>query len=156
MYIFTITGTVNGLSDPATFTLTLVDLCASPILTPFVDLTELSQYHDTMSPYTYVFPVFTYDPPSCLVTIAYTCANTNSPDGRSDMCDVTTVPGSVAIFDPDPTGPSYSITSVPMTDFMPGAYTFEITGTSTHDTKVATFTLTLVDLCLTPTIHATE
>ena len=86
--------------------------------------------------------------------ITYTCANTISPDGRTDMCDVTTVPGSVAIFDPDPTGPSYSITSVPMTDFMPGAYTFEITGTSEHDTKIATLVLTLDDLCISPTLTA--
>ena len=103
-----------------------------------------------MSPYSYVFPVFTYDPPSCLVTIAYTCANTISPDGRTDMCDVTTGSGSVALFDPDPAGPSYSITSVPMTDFMPGTYTFEITGTSEHDTKIATFTLTLEELYTFP------
>ena len=63
------------------------------------------------------------------------------------MCDVTTVPGSVALFDPDPTGPSYSITSATPTDFMPGTYTFEITGTSEHDTKIATFYLTLYDFC---------
>ena len=30
---------------------------------------------------------------------------------------------------------------------MPGTYTFEITGTSAHDTKVATFNLILYDLC---------
>ena len=106
-----------------------------------------------MPPYSYVFPVFAHDPPSCSVTITYTCANTNSPDGRTDMCDVTTVPGSVALFDPDPTGPSYSITSATPTDFMPGAYTFEITGTSEHDTKVGTFTLTLDDLCISPTLY---
>ena len=37
---------------------------------------------------------------------------------------------------------------------MPGTYTFEITGASTHDTKVATFYLTLYDLCDSPILTA--
>ena len=61
-YTFEITGTSEHDTKVATFTLTLDDLCASPILTAFTDVTELSQYHDTMPSYSYDFPVFTFAP----------------------------------------------------------------------------------------------
>ena len=61
-YTFEITGTSEHDTKVANFYLTLTDLCASPILTAFTDVNELSQYYDTMAPYSYVFPVFTYAP----------------------------------------------------------------------------------------------
>ena len=66
------------------------------------------------------------------------------------MCDVTTVPGSFASFDPATL--SYTISTIDADDFVPGVYTFEITGTSEHDTQTTTFTLTLINPCFTSTL----
>ena len=88
---------------------------------------------------------FVVSPPICSFT--YTCSVTAG--SRLDLCAIAD--GSThGVFDPI-TG-NYQFYSIDMAKYLPGQYTFEITGTVGTKSAFATFVMTLVDPCPTTTL----
>ena len=87
---------------------------------------------------------FIVEPPVC--TFTYSCVMTSGPGGVPDLCALTDG-DSHGVFDPI-TG-NYEFYSIDMATYIPGSYTFEITGTVGNKSASATFVMTLVDPCPT-------
>ena len=88
---------------------------------------------------------FVVSPPICSFT--YSCSVTAG--SRLDLCAIAD--GSThGVFD-HITG-NYQFYSIDMTNYLPGQYTFEITGTVGTKSASATFVMTLVDPCPTTTL----
>ena len=70
-------------------------------------------------------------------------------NSRNDLCSLTDGDTS-GVFD-QVTG-NYDFYSIDMANYLPGQYTFEITGTVGTKSASATFVMTLVDPCPTATL----
>ena len=88
---------------------------------------------------------FIVEPPVC--PFVYTCAMTAG--SRMDLCAINDGDTS-AVFD-QLTG-NYEFYSIDKANYLPGQYTFEITGTVGTKSAKATFVMTLVDPCPTTTL----
>ena len=97
---------------------------------------------------TFTLTPFVVEPPICI--FSYSCSVTFGL--RTDLCSQTdgTTHG---VFDPI-TG-NYEFYSIDMANYLPGAYTFEITGTVGTKSTKATFVMTLVDPCPTTVLTIT-
>ena len=84
------------------------------------------------------------EPPVCVFT--YSCLMTDGPVGVPDLCALTDG-DSHGVF--DPISGNYEFYSIDMAKYIPGSYTFEITGTVGDKSASATFVMTLVDPCPT-------
>jgi len=92
---------------------------------------------------------FVVSPPICSFT--YSCSVTAGT--RLDLCAIAD--GSThGVF--DPISGNYQFYSIDMANYLPGQYTFEITGTVGTKSASATFVMTLVDPCPTTTLTIIE
>ena len=83
---------------------------------------------------------FQVEPPIC--TFTYSCAMTAGD--RLDLCSI--VDGDTqGVF--DPINGNYEFFSIDMANYIPGQYTFEITGTVGDKSASSTFVMTLVNPC---------
>lgn len=85
---------------------------------------------------------FVVEPPVC--DFVYSCAVTIG--SRTDLCSISDG-DTHGVFDPI-TG-DYIFYSIDMANYLPGKYTFEITGTVGTKSASTTFEMTLVDPCPT-------
>ena len=92
---------------------------------------------------------FVVEPPVC--TFVYSCAMTSGL--RTDLCSLSDV-STHGVFDPI-TG-NFEFYSIDMANYLPGAYTFEITGTVGTKSATATFVMTLIDPCPTTILTITN
>ena len=122
----------------------------NPCLDPF-SLTSTAQINP--APYIYksttrpsiIFTLSQYnvDPIASVCPITYSCAVTGS---RTDICSITD--GETKATFGTTTG-DYTFTSYDMVNYLPGDYEFTITGTVGAKSVTSTWTMTLVDPCLT-------
>ena len=123
-----------------------MDPCPSPESVNSVPQTNPADYLYTgQSPkMQFTLTPFIVEPPVC--TFAYSCVMTAGPAGMPDLCALTDG-DSHGVFDPI-TG-NYEFYSIDMANYVPGQYTFEITGTVGDKSATSTFVMTLVDPCST-------
>ena len=132
--------------DVAT-TIEIVDPCLDPF-------SLISTAQTNPDPYVYKsqerpavhlkFAQFTVNPDASVCPITYSCTVISGP--RSDICQIT---DNETISTFDTASGNYSFISLDMINFPPGDYIFEITGRVGAKTATATFTMTIVDPCLT-------
>ena len=131
--------------------------CTSPVsLTAPASQTNPADYHfkgafaGAVDSVTFTLNQFTIDPSICSIT--YSCDSNTGP--RTDLCSLQIGTSTVTSF--DTTTGVYSLTS---TDYdplqtgnplgiQPGVYVFTITGTVGDKSASVTFTLTIIDPCL--------
>ena len=134
------------ITSTASATIEFMDPCPSPESVNSVPQTNPADYLYTGQSPKMLFTLtpFIVEPPVC--TFAYSCVMTAGPAGMPDLCALTDG-DSHGVFDPI-TG-NYEFYSIDMANYVPGQYTFEITGTVGDKSATSTFVMTLVNPCST-------
>ena len=131
--------------DTLTFSVLLIDQCFSPTITVPTQTNPADYYYTYDSPLAeFTLNAFTINPSVCPVT--YSCAITSGP--RTDLCTFDDGLGTIGQF--DPALGNYDFRSIDVTNYLEGAYIFQITGTTGTNSDVTdniTFTLTMINPC---------
>lgn len=134
-------------SSQASGIIEFLDPCPSPESVTAPAQTNPADYYYTASSPKMAFVASGYTVEPSICTIVYSCVLTSSPIGTdTDLCALTDGNTS-GVFDPI-TG-NYDFSSIDMANYLPGDYTFTITGTVGDKSVAKTFTVTFVDPCPT-------
>jgi len=133
-------------TSTASASIEFLDPCPIPESVTSVSQTNPVDYYYTaqVPKMQFTLTPFLVEPQVCPFT--YSCAMISGPAGVPDLCALTDG-DSHGVFDPI-TG-NYEFYSIDMAKYLPGQYTFEITGTVGDKSDTATFVMTLVDPCPT-------